>query len=227
MEFEDSRLALFPEPNAYIQKFNKDCKEKGIKKVVFQEPYETLPNFYINNNFTKHGCDCVAKHNNHSNSKYANFDCNCNHRNNQYVNLSPKEDFCYNHNRNNCNCEHGNSGCNDKFNHDDNCHNEKTNQKGFGFDIKNLLPLLGLFNKGSGADLSGLVGMLNNTDKSQNGNDKNPMNLISNLMSNKDMMSGILNLFKGGGLNIFSKKQTTKKELKTTDFEIKNYTRVE
>lgn len=225
MEFEDSRLALFPEPNAYIQKFDKDCKEKNIKKVVFQEPYETLPNFYINNNFTKHGCDCI-KNNNHSNNKYNNHDYN--HRNkNQCGNLFPKEGFCYNHSGDNCNCEHGNFGCNDKFNHNDNCHNEKTNQNGLGFDLKSLLPLLSLFNKGGGADFSSLVGMLSNTDKSQTGNDKNPMNLISNLMSNKDMMSGMLNLFKGGGLNIFSKKQTAKKELKTTDFEIKNYTRVE
>ena len=43
---------------------------------------------------------------------------------------------------------------------------------------------------------------------------------------NKDAMSGILNMFKGGGLNLFNKQQSPQKELKTTDFEIKNYTRV-
>ena len=42
----------------------------------------------------------------------------------------------------------------------------------------------------------------------QNGNNTNPMALISSLLSNKDAMSGILNLFKGGGLNIFNKKQS-------------------
>lgn len=226
MEFEDSRFALFPEPNAYIQKFDKEIKKKEIKKIVFQEPYETLPNHYINNNFTKHDCDYVAKHNNHSNNKYDNLDCNCNQRNNnQCGNAFSKEEFCYNHNSNNCNCDHANSGYNDKFNHNDNCHNEKINQNGFGFDIKNLLPLISMFSKGGGADLSSLVGMLNNGNNSQN--NQNSMNLISTLMSNKDAMGGILNLFKGGGLNLFGKKQTAKKELKTTDFEIKNYTRVE
>ena len=58
MDFGDSRNALFVEPNAYIQKFEKKNKEE-IKKIVFQEPYEQLPNFYINNNFEKRGCDCV------------------------------------------------------------------------------------------------------------------------------------------------------------------------
>ena len=52
MNFEDSRNALFPEPNAYIQKFEKnDCNPP--KKIVFQEPYENVPNFYIDNNFKK------------------------------------------------------------------------------------------------------------------------------------------------------------------------------
>ena len=65
MVVEDSRSALFVEPGAYIyshQKTNKDNKEKkGIKKVVFQEPYDCLPNFYFNNNFKKGNCDCVPK----------------------------------------------------------------------------------------------------------------------------------------------------------------------
>ena len=57
MEFEDSRNALFAEPNAYIQNFNR----KEQKKVVFSEPYECAPNFYINNNFSKKYCECVPK----------------------------------------------------------------------------------------------------------------------------------------------------------------------
>ena len=94
-------------------------------------------------------------------------------------------------------------------------------------DIKSLLPLLGLFNKSGGSDLSNIVGMLNNNGLNSNGDNKtNLMSLISSLMSNKDMMSGVLNLFKGGGLNLFAKNKPIKKELKTTDFEIKNYTRV-
>ncbi len=60
MEFEDSRNALFTEPNAYIQKCNFDCDEK-TKKVIFQEPYDRLPTFYLDNNFKKGNCNCVPK----------------------------------------------------------------------------------------------------------------------------------------------------------------------
>ena len=58
MNYEDSRNALFPEPNAYIQNYN---RPNTPKKVVFSEPYDTLPNFYINNNFKKGDCDCISK----------------------------------------------------------------------------------------------------------------------------------------------------------------------
>jgi len=82
MEFEDSRNALFCEPNAYIQNHNK----KEQKKVVFSEPYECLPSYYANNNFKKVNCNCVSKpkpkHNecgcekscNHTNTKLGGFD---------------------------------------------------------------------------------------------------------------------------------------------------------
>lgn len=189
MEFEDSRYALFPEPNAYIQKFNIKKEDKEIKKIVFQEPYETLPNYHLNNNFTKHDCDCVSK------SKFGE---------------SEKGDCGYNKKN--------------SSSHNNNCNNNNTKQHSFGLDLKGLLPILGLLNKG-GADLGNLVGLLSNNSNSENLTGS--MGLISNLMSNKDIMGGLLNLFKGGGLNFFNKKPQTKKELKTTDFEIKNYTRVE
>ena len=51
---EDSRFALFSEPNAYIQRFDnrkQEKKEFDIKKVVFQEPYEVLPDYHIKNDF--------------------------------------------------------------------------------------------------------------------------------------------------------------------------------
>ncbi len=60
MEYEDSRYALFTEPNAYIQKFD-NTEKKETKKIVFQEPYENVPNFYIDNGFKKGDCDCVNK----------------------------------------------------------------------------------------------------------------------------------------------------------------------
>ncbi len=31
------------------------------KKVVFAEPYEIVPNYYIDNNFKKGNCDCIPK----------------------------------------------------------------------------------------------------------------------------------------------------------------------
>lgn len=68
IDYGDSRNALFVEPNAYIQNFN---SKKETKKVVFQEPYECLPNYYINNNFKKGGCECVEPKKKHEDS------CNC------------------------------------------------------------------------------------------------------------------------------------------------------
>lgn len=58
MEFEDSRNALFTEPNAYIQNYT---PKKESKKVVFSEPYECVPNYYLNNNFKKCNCDYCNK----------------------------------------------------------------------------------------------------------------------------------------------------------------------
>ncbi|MBR4998811.1 MAG: hypothetical protein IKY10_02915 [Clostridia bacterium] len=168
MEFEDSRMALFPEPNAYIQKCEKNMCEP--KKIVFQEPYDCMPAFHINNGFKKGNCDCVPK--------------------------PKKQDNCQ---HNQCDCA-----------------KNKSNQNS-AFDLKSLLPLLGAFNNGSGSNLSSLVNLLNSNSAA------NSTNLISSLMANKDIMSGVLNLFKGKG----KESKPAKKNIETTDFEIKNYTRVE
>ncbi len=58
---EDSTKALFAEPNAYIQNYRVEKNEKKREKIVFQEPYETLPNYYMNNGFKKGDCDCETK----------------------------------------------------------------------------------------------------------------------------------------------------------------------
>lgn len=181
MEMEDSRNALFCDPNAYIQRFEKRDNSQP-RKVVFQEPYEQLPNFYINNNFKKGDCDCIPKHG-HNNQQH-NHDCNSNHRNN----------------------------------------NEQNNSKqgGFGFDLKSLMPMLNMFNKGGGMNFGQIANLLNSNKSGENSS--NPLSMISSLLSNSGGLSNILNLFKGG---LFNKTQHAKKELKTTDFEIKNYTRVE
>jgi len=70
MEFEDSRNAIYCDPNAYIQR---NVKENETKKVVFQEPYDCLPKFYLNNNFKRHDKDIPEKHScNHENNKQKN-----------------------------------------------------------------------------------------------------------------------------------------------------------
>lgn len=78
---EDSKNALFVEPNAYIYKFNNESNKK-IKKVVFREPYENAPNFYFDNHFHKGNCDCVPNKNEKDCNKYdkcnSHHDCNCN-----------------------------------------------------------------------------------------------------------------------------------------------------
>lgn len=84
---EDSKNALFVEPNAYINNFNKKEKTevKPIKKIVFSEPYDCIPTFHINNNFEKGCCDCIPnkKHNacnkhENCNSRHGDFNCNNN-----------------------------------------------------------------------------------------------------------------------------------------------------
>lgn len=152
MNFEDSRNALFVEPNAYIQKFENPGK---TKKIVFQEPYECVPQHYLNNDFKKGDCVCQKK---------------------------PK-------------CE--------------------SQPPPPNFDLKNLMPLMSVFTKNS--NLNDIVSLFSKSG----GIDL--QNLLTSVLSNKDMFGGILKLFSG------NKKQKidNKKEIETTDYQIKNYTKVE
>ncbi|MBR6779206.1 MAG: hypothetical protein IKM43_03585 [Clostridia bacterium] len=172
MNFEDSRNALYHDPNAYIQKTQKKPDNSVIKKVVFQEPYECLPNFHLNNDFKKNYYDCV--HN-------------------------PKQ-------KNDCDCKQ--EKCNTK------------NNNSFPFDIKNFLPFLTAFGGSNTGGLSNIISMLSNSnnDKSKGGFDFS--NLVSTLMQNKGGLGGLLNLFG-------DKSKQSKKEIKSTDFQIKDYTKVE
>lgn len=45
MEFEDSRNALFVEPNAYIQHFDNNSPQKFSAEKVFSEPYDSVPSY--------------------------------------------------------------------------------------------------------------------------------------------------------------------------------------
>ena len=207
MNFEDSRNAIYCDPNAFIQKQapKEECKRK---KIVFQQPYESMPAFYINNNFKKRDCDCVPNLKQKQPEKQ-HQSCFCDHCKQNWKDPNENRDEKY-------------EGEIHKGNyHHDKSHNNARPVK--GFDIKSLLPLLGMFNKGGG-DLSSVVGLLNN--KNIETSSGGVMNLISSMLSNKDAMSGILNLFSGQkGSSVKSNK--TNKSIKSTDFEIKNYTRVE
>ena len=187
---EDSKNALFVEPNAYINHFSKKEKTevKPIKKVVFSEPYDCMPTFHINNNFEKGCCDCVP---------------------------NKKEKDCNKHNHHrdwNCNNEniHQNHDCNCNQNHK--CDNNQS-KPNFGFDIKNLMPILNSFNKGGigGLDLNNISSLFS----SGGGFD------FSKLISNPQLITSVMSMFA-------NKKKTSikKEEIICTDYEIKNYTRV-
>lgn len=164
MENEDSRYALFVEPNAYIQNYNKE--RKGIKKIIFSEPYESVPNFYINNNFEKHDCCCSRK---------------------------PKPKF-----------------------------DSKAIETNM-FDFKNILPLLsGLL--GKGFDSSKLVSMLTNSQNHKIGND----NLLSNIMNilSSDIGKNILSLLANKTTKSMEKSNKNIEKIKSTDFCIKDYKKI-
>ncbi len=174
MEFESNFNVPYCDPNAYVQGFKKD--NSNAKKVVFQQPYECMPPHYQNNNFCKHGCECVKP-------------------------LKPKHECDYKDNKKNEN-------------------NFKPSFP-FSFDIKTLLPLLSNLGGSNNGGISNIISMLGN--KSSNNETGNTgfdfSKLISTFMSNSNGFN-LLNLFG-------KKKETNKKEVKTTDIPIKNYTRVE
>ena len=164
MEFEDSRNAFYIDPNAYICK---PKKKENCKKIVFAEPYENVPNFYINNDFKKSEKCC----------------CNS--------------------------CAKPNSRL-------DNNNENKAKPQNFlsGLNLQNLTPILSMFG-GGGVDLSKISGIVGN-------NQSGIMQLVTSF-SNAKELPGFLNLFR----NSNSKQTTIKKEIKSTDYEINSYTRVE
>ena len=168
MNYEDSRNALFCEPNAYA--LNYKANENG-KKIIFAEPYENIPNYYINNNFKK-------SENNQEDNK-----CNCDCNNNKHLS---------------------------------NQSNSKPHNSTFlgGFNLQGLAPILSMF--GGGADLSKFSSLLNT------GGQSGVMNIVSKLLSSGGGISSVLNMFKQD-----SKMSKHNKEIKSTDYEISHYTRVE
>lgn len=165
MEYEDSRNALFVEPNAYVQTFSKQKNE--IKKVVFSEPYERMPNFYLNNDFKKKDCACVEKE------------------------------------------KH-------------NCQPQKTNCN--PFDFKNILPMLGGF-LGKGFDISKIASIMN-SNQSTDTNNNSMMTNIMNFLST-DMGKNILNIFTKNSTKNYKKNNKNSQKIKSSDFCVDNYERVE
>jgi len=80
--------ALYCDPNAFI-KIKKDTPKK-IKQIVFSEPYDCLPNYYVNYGFKKGSCECIPKHKEenckHKNSK-DNKNCGCGNNSNPFSSL--------------------------------------------------------------------------------------------------------------------------------------------
>ena len=176
---ENSINAIYCDPNAFV---NKQSKEPP-KKVVFQEPYDCLPKFYIDNKFTKHSSECVPTHKTKSNIHDLN------------ANSSPPALS--------------------------------------SFDFKKILPLFAnLLNKNS-SGLSGIVSLLGGA-KDANLNNESLTGVLQNLLGSGNMNIGkLLGLFSGnnsgskkGLFGLFDNPNKIKKEIKPTDFEINNYTRV-
>lgn len=268
MEFNDNSNLLFPEPNAYIQKCG--CEKERPKKIIFQEPYENVPNFYLDNNFKKGSCSCIPKQKGENN-------CDCNNPSNHsnFPNLYP--DNCSNFwekNSDNLSHQEEKENCKDygqnrNFNpqssdfnsqhptefdserNDENLHNQHGNSNsnfpqfnlnnllsmfgGGGTGLSNLVPLLSGLGSGGGNsggfNLSNLLSGLTNSANAQNNNSSSNStnsnldltNLVK-MFSSSGGLGNILNLFKG---NKKSTIEANKNKIKSTDFLIKDYKRVE
>lgn len=70
---EDSRNALFVEPGAYVQHHTRPGEEK--KKIIFQEPYESIPRYYPKQELKPTGdCGCIHKKGHKTEQKKTFFD---------------------------------------------------------------------------------------------------------------------------------------------------------
>ena len=227
MENQENLSTPYADPNAYIQHCN---PPKKTKKIVFQEPYENMPNFYIDNNFKKGSCSCIPK----PKPKPKPNGCKtglCYPR--EYP---PKPNY------------HCNSDCNSDFNHNENPNfnnppNDNQHQSGgynFPFNMKNILSFLG-GNEVSGlANLFSLFGGGNSASKNSTPQISGVGDLIKSFTSNGDFQNLLKNFTGSGGLssllNLFKKpsenssgggRKSNISSPKSTDFCIKDYVRVE
>lgn len=221
MSFKDNSGLLYADPNAYIQRC--ECGER--KKVVFSEPYETMPNFYLNNNFKRGDCSC-------NNGKHPLFkDKGCS----VYNNFNNEK--CHD-------CADGSCPANQMNNHEQENqpqnNNQNSNSPFSSFNLKSLLPLLGGLS-GGGSGLGNIMSMLGGVkEKSNTSSGADLGGILKNLSVNGGLQN-LINMFtssgsngSGGGLGnlfgLFNKsKQTTNtnNHPKTSDICIKDFKRVE
>ena len=224
MSFKDNSGLLYADPNAYIQRC--ECGER--KKVVFSEPYETMPNFYLNNNFKRGNCSC-----------------------NKPDNKPPfREEHCPLHNNFNnekCHdCADGSCSANQGNNHEQENqpqnNNQNSNSPFSSFNLKSLLPLLGGLGGGGGSGLGNIISLLGGSsgEKPNASSGADLGGILKNLSANGGLQN-LINMFtssgsngSGGGLGnlfgLFNKsKQTTNtnNHPKTSDICIKDFKRVE
>ena len=172
--------ALYCDPNAFIKKEKENSKK--ISRVVFSEPYDCLPNYYVNYGFKKGNCECLPKR---------------------------KDDKCEQKGLHKNKCECGNV-------------NPFSSLLG---GLTNFLPMLlnggnegiakifSSLSAGSGnSSMNGLFSALNNNPQN---------NLLGQLFSNGDLITNILSVFKSN-----SKNKDKVRDIISTDYEIKKYTRV-
>ena len=170
LDFEETNVnALFVEPNAYIQNFNR-AETKKIDQIIFQQPYEAMPNFHLNRDFKKGSC---------------NFGCH------KKENPKPQNNPMPNFN--------------------------------FPFNINGFLPILSNFFMAgggkSGFDVGNIISMLSSSSSGGNSS-----SFLSQILQNKELLSSALNLFNGKSN---AQKKENPRDIKSTDFPISNYTRVE
>lgn len=156
MNIEDSRNALFVEPNAYIQNYSRQDKTKTqATKVTNPLPYERIGETPVWDNPNKNN-------------------------NNQMQQNNPSRS---------------------------------------GFDMKNIMSLLGALGKGK-SDISGIMNLFGGMGQQKpRANSNGFADFISTMLSNKDMLSTISNLF--------LKKNDSSTSKEEGDFVINNYTKVD
>ena len=224
---------LYCDPNAYIQNCKQNCPPK---KVVFSEPYQQLPNFYLDNNFKRGSCNCVPN---------PNKPCNCPpHKPNKKPFCYPKNIHCFPPDiKDTYHNEQAHKPCDD-------CNNKPQPYQsgGLPFNLGGLMSLFG--GLGGKGGLNNIISMLgtgkdSGSSGSNGGGLSNIINTLSSSGGLSDVLKGsnpsggglsnLISMFtQSGGLgmlgNLFKKQTKAEPNFNTpkqTDICIKDYKRVD